>query len=57
MRTHIHRTHIHIDTELMATVMQTGQFKTKREAVEAGLQVLIHRKARRTEQTTGKAVA
>ena len=37
------RTNIVIDDKLMAEVMATGQFKTKREAVEEGLRVLKRR--------------
>lgn len=39
------RTNIDIDDELMTMVMRTGEFKTKREAVEAGLRAIIRRKA------------
>jgi len=38
------RTNIEIDDKLMAYVMATGDFKTKREAVEAGLQLIKRRK-------------
>ncbi len=38
------RTNIEIDDELMADAMAAGRFKTKREAVEAGL-ALIKRQA------------
>ena len=37
------RTNIVIDDKLMAEVMATGQFKTKREAVEEGLRALKRR--------------
>ena len=39
------RTNIVIDDKLMADVMATGDFKTKREAVEEGLRLLKRRKA------------
>jgi Arc/MetJ family transcription regulator len=39
------RTNIQIDDKLMDFVMATGDFKTKREAVEAGLQLIKRRKA------------
>lgn len=39
------RTNIDIDDKLMDFVMSTGEFKTKREAVEAGLQMIKRRKA------------
>jgi len=39
------RTNIVIDDKLMADVMASGDFKTKREAVEAGLKMLKRRKA------------
>lgn len=39
------RTNIDIDDKLMDYVMATGEFKTKREAVEAGLQLIKRRKA------------
>jgi len=38
------RTNIEIDDKLMNYVMATGDFKTKREAVEAGLQLIKRRK-------------
>ncbi|WP_422018234.1 type II toxin-antitoxin system VapB family antitoxin [Roseateles sp.] len=38
------RTNIEIDDELMADAMAAGRFKTKREAVEAGL-ALVKRQA------------
>lgn len=38
------RTNIDIDDELMATAMEAGGFKTKREAVEEGLRLLSRRK-------------
>ena len=38
------RTNIEIDDKLMDYVMATGDFKTKREAVEAGLQLIKRRK-------------
>ena len=38
------RTNIVIDDQLMADVMATGDFKTKREAVEEGLRMLKRRK-------------
>lgn len=39
------RTNIEIDDDLMGFVMATGDFKTKREAVEAGLRLIQRRKA------------
>jgi Arc/MetJ family transcription regulator len=39
------RTNIDIDDKLMDYVMATGDFKTKREAVEAGLQLIKRRHA------------
>lgn len=39
------RTNIDIDDELMARAMQAGPFKTKREAVEAGLKLLARQAA------------
>ena len=39
------RTNIDIDDKLMDDVMATGDFKTKREAVEAGLKLIKRRKA------------
>lgn len=39
------RTNIEIDDQLMNFVMATGDFKTKREAVEAGLKLIKRRKA------------
>lgn len=38
------RTNIVIDDQLMADVMASGDFKTKREAVEEGLRMLKRRK-------------
>ncbi len=38
------RTNIEIDDKLMDYVMATGEFKTKREAVEAGLQLIKRRR-------------
>ena len=35
------RTNIVIDNELMNKVLDTGDFKTKREAVEEGLRLLL----------------
>ena len=37
------RTNIDIDDEVMAAAMKGGQFKTKREAVEAGLRLIVQR--------------
>ena len=39
------RTNIVIDDKLMAAVMSSGEYKTKREAVEEGLRLLKRRKA------------
>jgi Arc/MetJ family transcription regulator len=41
------RTSIDIDEGLMAKAMQAGPYKTKREAVEAGLKLLARRVAYR----------
>lgn len=41
---HIMRTNIEIDDELMAAAMAAGPYKTKKEAVEAGL-ALVKRQA------------
>lgn len=41
------RTNIDIDDDLMAAAMKAGPFKTKREAVEAGLQLLKRQAAYR----------
>lgn len=38
------RTNIEIDDQLMAEAMASGEFKTKRAAVEAGLRLLASRK-------------
>lgn len=38
------RTNIEIDDKLMAQAMEAGGFKTKREAVEAGLRAIALRK-------------
>ena len=37
------RTNIVIDDALMAEAMKTGEFRTKREAVEAGLRLIVNR--------------
>ncbi|MDO4725301.1 MAG: type II toxin-antitoxin system VapB family antitoxin [Comamonadaceae bacterium] len=37
------RTNIDIDDQIMAAAMKGGQFKTKREAVEAGLRLIAQR--------------
>jgi antitoxin ParD1/3/4 len=39
------RTNIVIDDKLMEAVMSSGEYKTKREAVEEGLRLLKRRKA------------
>jgi antitoxin ParD1/3/4 len=39
------RTNIVIDDKLMADVMASGEFKTKKEAVEEGLRLLKRKKA------------
>ncbi len=39
------RTNIEIDDKLMADVMATGDFKSKKDAVEAGLRMIQRRKA------------
>jgi Arc/MetJ family transcription regulator len=44
---HIMRTNIDIDDDLMAQAMQAGPFKTKKDAVEAGLKLLARRAAYR----------
>lgn len=41
------RTNIDIDDDLMATAMQAGPFKTKKDAVEAGLKLLARQAAYR----------
>ena len=41
------RTNIDIDDELMAKAMRAGPYKTKREAVEAGLRLLARQAAYR----------
>ena len=41
------RTNIEIDDELMAKAMTAGPYKTKREAVEAGLRLLARQAAYR----------
>ncbi|HEY8879049.1 MAG TPA: type II toxin-antitoxin system VapB family antitoxin [Roseateles sp.] len=41
------RTNIDIDDELMAAAMKAGPYKTKKEAVEAGLQLLKRQAAYR----------
>jgi antitoxin ParD1/3/4 len=41
------RTNIDIDDDLMAQAMRAGPFKTKREAVEAGLKLLARQAAYR----------
>ena len=38
------RTNIDINDELLALAMEAGQFKTKKEAVEAGLRLLARKK-------------
>jgi antitoxin ParD1/3/4 len=41
------RTNIDIDDELMAKAMQAGPYKTKKDAVEAGLKLLARQAAYR----------
>jgi antitoxin ParD1/3/4 len=41
------RTNVDIDDDLMATAMQAGPFKTKKDAVEAGLKLLARQAAYR----------
>ncbi len=41
------RTNIDIDNDLMAAAMKAGPYKTKKEAVEAGLQLLKRQAAYR----------
>ena len=41
------RTNIDVDDDLMAQAMQAGPFKTKKDAVEAGLQLLARQAAYR----------
>ncbi|WP_349742464.1 type II toxin-antitoxin system VapB family antitoxin [Roseateles cavernae] len=41
------RTNIEIDDDLMAKALQAGPFKTKKEAVEAGLRLLARQSAYR----------
>lgn len=38
------RTNIEIDDKLMQSAMKAGRFRTKREAVEAALKLLVRRK-------------
>ena len=44
---HIMRTNIDIDDDLMAEAMKAGPYKTKKEAVEAGLKLLARQAAYR----------
>jgi len=44
---HIMRTNIDIDDDLMADAMKAGPFKTKKDAVEAGLKLLARQAAYR----------
>lgn len=44
---HIMRTNIEIDDALMAAAMSAGPFKTKKEAVEAGLKLVARQAAYR----------
>ena len=44
---HIMRTNIDIDDALMVNAMKAGPYKTKREAVEAGLKLLARQAAYR----------
>lgn len=44
---HIMRTNIDINDELLAKAMQAGPYSTKKEAVEAGLQLLTRQAAYR----------
>lgn len=44
---HIMRTNIEIDDELMAQALKAGPYKTKKEAVEAGLKLLARQAAYR----------
>jgi antitoxin ParD1/3/4 len=44
---HVMRTNIVIDDDLMARAMKAGPFKSKREAVEAGLKLLARQAAYR----------
>jgi antitoxin ParD1/3/4 len=39
------RTNIDIDDQLMSTAMEAGPYKTKKEAVEAGLRLLARQRA------------
>jgi Arc/MetJ family transcription regulator len=41
------RTHIDIDDDLMVRAMQAGPYKTKKDAVEAGLKLLARQQAYR----------
>ena len=40
------RTNIEIDDKLMRAAMKAGRFKTKREAVETALKMLVQQKER-----------
>lgn len=44
---HIMRTNIEIDDDLMARALKAGPFKTKKDAVEAGLRLLARQAAYR----------
>jgi antitoxin ParD1/3/4 len=44
---HIMRTNIEIDDKLMEQALKAGPYKTKKEAVEAGLEMLARRAAYR----------
>jgi len=41
------RTHIDIDDDLLAKAMRAGPYSTKKETVEAGLQMLVRQAAYR----------
>ena len=53
---HIVRTNIEIDDKLMAEVLASGRFKTKKEAVEAGLLMIKRQEAMRELARMGGAV-
>lgn len=44
------RTNIEIDDDLMAAALKTGEFRTKKEAVEAALRLMV--RVRQQEQLT-----
>ena len=49
------RTNIDIDDDLMAQAMSAGPYKTKKDAVEAGLKLLARQAAYRDPQVARQA--